>query len=285
MNFLYFALVLLFSMFFMHPVCLAISLVCSSVYSVRLCGRDSLKAQMKFILPMTLLIALINPAFSHNGVTILAYLPSGNPITLESIVYGLAAAAMLAAVIMCFSCFNAVMTTDKFVYLFGRVIPAMSLVLSMTFRLVPRFKKRFRDVRDAQRCIGRDVAEGNIAERLKKAASIVSIMITWSLESSAQTADSMKSRGYGLSGRTAFSIYRLDGRDKCALIWLLLCGFYIGCGWAVGGMEFHYYPAITGAETGAFQLSFMLAYLLLCLTPLILDATEDEKWKHLRSAA
>lgn len=285
MNFLYFALVLVFSMFFMHPIYLAISLLCSSVYSVRLRGRDSLKAQMKFILPMTLIVVLINPAFSHAGVTILAYLPSGNPLTLESIAYGLAAAALLAAVIMWFSCFNDVMTTDKFVYLFGRVIPAMSLVLSMTFRLVPRFKNRFREVHDAQRCIGCDVSEGSLIERLKKAASIVSIMITWSLESSVETADSMKSRGYGLSGRTAFSIYRLDGRDKCALIWLLLCGFYIGCGWAVGGMEFHYYPMIVGAEPGVFQISFMLAYLLLCLTPIILDATEDEKWKHLRSAA
>lgn len=285
MNFLYFALVLVFSMFFMHPVYLAISLLCSAVYSVKLCGGEGLRAQMKFILPMTLLIALINPAFSHAGVTILAYLPSGNPLTLESIVYGVAAAAMLAAVIIWFSCFNAVMTTDKFVYLFGRVIPAMSLVLSMTFRLVPRFKARFREVNNAQRCIGRDVSEGSIAERLKKAASIVSIMITWSLESSVETADSMKSRGYGLSGRTAFSIYRLDGRDKCALVWLLLCGFYIVCGWAVGGMEFNYYPTISGAQSGAFQISFMLAYLLLCLTPLILDATEDEKWKHLRSAA
>ena len=70
-----------------------------------------------------------------------------------------------------------------------------------------------------------------------------------------------------------------------AVVWLLLCGFYIVCGWAVGGMEFHYYPTIFGAQSGAFQISFMLAYLLLCLTPLILDATEDEKWKHLRSAA
>ena len=280
MNFVYFTLVLMFSMFFMHPVYLTASLLCAAAFSIRLSGKSALRPQLKFLLPTVLAVALINPAFSHAGVTILAYLPSGNPLTLESIVYGTAAAVMLAAVILWFSCFNVVMTTDKFVYLFGRVIPAMSLVLSMAFRFVPRFAAQFREVSEAQRCIGRDLSEGSAVERIKKAASIVSIMVTWSLENAAQTADSMKSRGYGLSGRTAFSVYRLDGRDKALLVWLLLCGFYIACGWAAGGIEFHYYPMITGAALGAFQLSFMLAYLLLCLTPIVLDAVEDIKWKH-----
>ena len=283
-NFVYFTLVLMFSMFFMHPVYLTVSLLCAAAFSIRLSGKSALRPQLKFLLPTVLAVALINPAFSHAGVTILAYLPSGNPLTLESIVYGTAAAVMLAAVILWFSCFNVVMTTDKFVYLFGRVIPAMSLVLSMAFRFVPRFAAQFREVSEAQRCIGRDLSEGSAVERLKKAASIVSIMVTWSLENAAQTADSMKSRGYGLSGRTAFSVYCLDGRDKALLVWLLLCGFYIVCGWAAGGIEFHYYPMITGAQLGAFQLSFMLAYLLLCLTPHILDAVEDIKWKHSGSA-
>ena len=283
-NFVYFTLVLMFSMFFMHPVYLTVSLLCAAAFSIRLSGKSALRPQLKFLLPTVLAVALINPAFSHAGVTILAYLPSGNPLTLESIVYGTAAAVMLAAVILWFSCFNVVMTTDKFVYLFGRVIPSMSLVLSMAFRFVPRFAAQFREVSEAQRCIGRDLSEGSAVERIKKAASIVSIMVTWSLENAAQTADSMKSRGYGLSGRTAFSVYRLDGRDKALLVWLLLCGFYIVCGWAAGGIEFHYYPMITGAQLGAFQLSFMLAYLLLCLTPIVLDAVEDIKWKHSGSA-
>lgn len=281
---MYFTLVLTFSMFFMHPVYLTASLLCAAAFSIRLSGKSALRPQLKFLLPTVLAVALINPAFSHAGVTILAYLPSGNPLTLESIVYGTAAAVMLAAVILWFSCFNVVMTTDKFVYLFGRVIPAMSLVLSMAFRFVPRFAAQFREVSEAQRCIGRDLSEGSAVERIKKAASIVSIMVTWSLENAAQTADSMKSRGYGLSGRTAFSVYCLDGRDKALLVWLLLCGFYIVCGWAAGGIEFHYYPMITGAALGAFQLSFMLAYLLLCLTPIVLDAVEDIKWKHSGSA-
>ena len=140
-NFLFFALVLAYSMVLMHPVCLAVSLTGALVYAGELGGRRALAGHLKFALPVLLLAAIVNPAFNHAGITILTYLPSGNPLTLESILYGLAAGAMLCAVVLWFVCFNAVITSDKFVYLFGRVIPALSLVLSMTLRFVPLFRR------------------------------------------------------------------------------------------------------------------------------------------------
>ena len=127
-NFIYFALVLLFGMFFMHPVCLFISLACAWIYAVYLRGGKAVRDGLRYMLPMFILAAVVNPAFNHEGATILGYLPSGNPITLESIWYGLAAAAMIVAVITWFTCFNSVITSDKFIYLFGRIIPALSLM-------------------------------------------------------------------------------------------------------------------------------------------------------------
>ena len=150
-NFLYFALVLAFSMTLMHPACLLISLTGACCYVARLCGLRELGRSARWLVPMALLAALVNPAFVHQGVTILTYLPTGNPLTLESILYGFAAALLLASVVLWFRCFSTVMTSDKFIYLFGRVIPALSLVLSMTLRFVPRFRRQFRAVSQAQR--------------------------------------------------------------------------------------------------------------------------------------
>ncbi len=282
-NFLYFALVLVFTMFFMHPVSLLISLCAALAYAVTLNGDRAVRFSLTALLPMLLMAALVNPVFNHEGATILAYLPTGNPLTLESIVYGVAAAVMLASVITWFSCYTAVMTSDKFVYLFGRVIPALSLVLSMTLRFVPRFKAQFKVVSQAQACVGRDTATGSLLQRLKNAITIFSIMVTWALENAIETADSMKSRGYGLPGRTAFSIYRFDERDRMALAWLLFCGGYILCGWAAGGLSWRYYPTIKGALTGAFPISFQVVYLALCLTPVILNRREERVWKRLQS--
>ena len=281
-NFLYFALVLVYTMFFMHPVSTLISLASSMAYAIYLNGKRAVRFSLRYLLPMMLLAAVINPAFNHEGATILTYLPSGNPLTLESIFYGISAAVMLAAVITWFSCYTAVMTSDKFVYLFGRIIPALSLVLSMTLRFVPKFKDQFRVVSEAQRCIGRDASAGTLLQRMKNAVTILSIMVTWSLENAIETADSMRSRGYGLPGRTAFSIYRFDGRDKTALLWLCFCGVYIFAGWRVGALDWRYYPTMKGVLTGAFPISFQIVYLALCLTPVILNRTEDRKWKRLQ---
>lgn len=279
-NFLYFGLVLTFSMCFMHPICLGVSFLSSLSYSLCLRGRKSERFSLLSMLPIMLLAALINFAFNHEGETILCYLASGNPLTLESIAYGCAAAVMLVAVLFWFSCYNEVMTSDKFMYLFGRIIPALSLVLSMTLRFVPKFAAQLRVVSDAQRCAGRGVPGKNMRRRIQRAVTILSIMLTWSLENAVETADSMKSRGYGLPGRTAFSVYRFDDRDKGILIWLLFCGVYILSGWIVGGVFFRYYPTLKGVALTAFPLSFMLAYLALCLTPIILNVKEDRAWKH-----
>jgi energy-coupling factor transport system permease protein len=282
-NFLYFTLVLLFSMFFMHPVCLGISLLGAFSYNVYIKGKKAVSFSFKYMLPLLIATALINPAFNHEGGTILTYLRDGNPLTLESITYGIAAATMFITVIFWFSCYNAVMTSDKFVYLFGRIIPALSLVLSMALRFVPRFRAQLKVVSNAQKCVGRDVSNGSLLQRAKHGIKILSIMVTWALENAIETADSMRSRGYGLPGRTAFSIYRFDSRDKRAMVFLILCGSYILLGSILGGLYFRYFPTMKGVRFNAYSASLFLCYMALCILPVIINLREDRKWEALQS--
>ena len=69
-NFFYFALVLAFTMFLMHPVSLAISLSCAIAYLFCLNGRNAVFSQLRFLLPVVLLAAVANPAFNHEGATL-----------------------------------------------------------------------------------------------------------------------------------------------------------------------------------------------------------------------
>ncbi|MDR1821040.1 MAG: energy-coupling factor transporter transmembrane protein EcfT [Oscillospiraceae bacterium] len=276
---LYFALVLGFSMFFAHPVCLAASLSCAISYGIYLKGRRAVRFNLLYMLPMLIITALINPAFSHGGVTILAYLPSGNPLTLESILYGAAAAVTLITAISWFMCFNEVMTSDKLVYLFGRIIPALSLILSMALRFVPRFTAQIKVIANAQRCLGRDVSRGSIISRARYGVKILSILITWALENAIDTADSMKNRGYGLPGRTAFSIFRFTRRDKQVLLFIAAAAGTIACGAVFGRLRFSYIPITGGAPFDAVQLGLFAVYLALCAAPLFLNVKENVKWK------
>ena len=283
-NFTFFAFVLVLSMFVMNPVCLALSLVCAFVNAVCLNGIKTVKLCLKFILPMVLLIIVINPVFNHQGVTILTYFPWDNPLTLESIVYGIASAALLSSLVLWFSVFNRVITSDKLVYLFGRIIPSLSLVLSMSLRFVPKFSAQFKNVRNAQRCIGRDISDGSLINRIKNGIRIISIMLSWSMENAIETADSMKSRGFGLKGRTAYSIYKFDRRDLIVLIIVAVLGISVSVSAISGVIDFSYYPLIKCNLTDALSLTTFFLYGILILIPTFLNTGEEIKWKRLRSA-
>ena len=241
------------------------------------------------------------------------------PGTLEAIVYGLVLASMLFISILWFSCYNKVMTTDKFVYLFGRVIPALSLVLSMVFRFVPRFGQQltvirnigwsgglgdvykrqmvFRFVprfgqqltviRNGQKAIGRDVKNGNIFKKMRHGITIFSVLVTWALENAIDTSDSMRARGYGLKGRSAFAIFRFDNRDGIVTGTLLaLMGVYFG-GMAAGISFAQYDPQIKigGLPLTPLSVIIYLAWAGFCFFPVILGVLEDRRFEKLKKMA
>ena len=112
-NFFYFTLVLGFSMVLNHPLAQFISLVCAIIYAVQTEGKKAVLFTLRWCLPVMLLTAFMNPAFNHEGKTILLYFPTGNPLTLESILYGLSSGAMIATVMLWFTSFNRVITSDR----------------------------------------------------------------------------------------------------------------------------------------------------------------------------
>lgn len=211
-TFVYFAAVIGITMFSMNPIFLAMTFIISFIYSVMIYGRNAIKLNLSVLVPIMIVTMILNPLFTHKGKTVLFYL-NGNAMTLESIIYGLAAATMLSSMIIWFSCFNKMMSSDKFIYLFGRVAPAISLILSMCFRFIPMLKNRFKEISEGQKCMGRDFSGGSLIKRSRQLCKEISILIAWSLEVSIETSDSMEARGYGLKGRTSFSIFRFDKRD------------------------------------------------------------------------
>lgn len=280
-NFYYFAFVIICSMFFMHPVFLIISLISAFIYSVVLKGRKALKFNILYMLPLMLVTAFINPAFNHEGVTILFYLKGGNPITLESIVYGIVAATMFISVIIWFSCYNEIMTSDKFIYLWGRIIPSLSLIFSMVLRFVPKYKAQIKVISNAQKAIGRDVTKGNIIRRARNGIKILSIMITWALENAIETADSMKARGYGLKGRTSFSNFKFSKRDKIVLFLMIILSLIVISGVLMNVNRIRYFPKIKIARNTIFTFIVDISYLIFCIMPIILTVIDEIRWRKI----
>jgi energy-coupling factor transport system permease protein len=280
---LYFCVVLFFGMFSLHPVLLAITFFSEFLYSVLLKGRKALKFNVVYMLPITVLVALINPLVNHAGVTILFYL-NGNPVTWEAAVCGMVYAFAFITVIITFSCFNQVMTSDKLMYLFGKLIPGLSLMFSMVLRFVPRYQAQIKKIAAAQKCIGMDPAHGNWIRRVKNGVAILSVLVTWALENAIETADSMKARGFGLKGRTSFSVFCWRKRDR-ALLTAELAGFgAVLAGLIAGEFRCGYFPAIRIAGLEPKAAVFYAAYALFCLLPAAVDGKEALTWNRLQSA-
>ena len=282
-NFVYFLAVIGFSMVFLHPVCLFFSLAGSLSYCLLINGRQARRFILYYLFPLMLLSAFMNPAFNHAGVTILTYLPGGNPLTAESILYGAAAACMLASVIGWFSCVHVIMTSDKLMYLFGRITPALSLLFSMVLRFVPKFKAQAKAISYAQKCMTADAEEKGVIQRAKQGVSRLSALITWSLENAVETADSMRSRGYGLPGRTAFSNYKMDKRDMKMLLYIIALSLYFAAGGMSGQITFHYFPSLSDLHVSFYSITLFTAYFLLCGLPVAIEIWEEYRWKQFSS--
>ena len=233
-----------------------------------------------FLLPMFILIAVINPLFNHGGVTIWFYLPDGNPFTMESLIYGGVSGLLFSGTMLWCMCLRYTMTSDKVIYLFGRVAPKLSLLIAMILRFIPKLAAHFREVRNAQKCIGRDITDGNFKNKVTNTVRIISAMFQWAMENSVDTADSLESRGYGLPHRTAFSLFRFEKRDGMILLIIILCDIWVMWGYFSGILEFDYFPMISTIQ---WNMPLMIIYIFLCMIPLAIDLREDRKWKYMQS--
>ncbi len=279
-NFVYFCSVIIIAMFSMNPVFLVITFVTGFIYSVMLGGIKAVKFNLIFAIPVLILTMIINPLSNHKGVTVLFYL-NENAITLEAILYGLAASAMLVGVVMWFSCFNKVMTGDKIIYLFGRVIPVIALLISMCFRFIPLLKSRFHEIHDGQKYMGREFSKREILKKGRLLAKEISILIAWSLEAAIETSDSMEARGYGLKGRTSFHIFKFTKRDRNLLIVIIALSLVILIGCSLGANGMYYYPAITFIAPWTLIIPMAISYFILLILPIIIDIKGEQKWQKL----
>lgn len=278
---LYFLAVTFITMFTLNPVILALSYIGSIALCGMLCGLRELGKSLLYSLPVMLIIALTNPLFVHRGDTILFFM-NDNPVTLEAILYGVAASAMLMSVFYWFKSFSYIMTGDKFVYLFGRMAPKLSLLLSMTLAFVPKFKRQYKETDDALKALGMYSGKG-FTDRVKNKLCVMNALVGRSLENSVQTADSMRARGYGLRGRTSYAIFRWTARDVIYAAAILLFTAAICALSAMGGAAFDYYPRLSAVRTDVLSVALYAAMLILCALSALSEVKENVFWRYLKS--
>ena len=277
-NFLFFVGAIGLSVVIQHPAYLLAGIVTGAIYYLLLNGKKGWKTILS-LLPMFVILTAINPLFNTLGETPLFYLGS-RPYTLEALCYGSALASMFVIMMLWFGCYNKVLTSDKFTCLFGNLIPSISLLLVMVFRMVPNFIRKTQQIIGARKSIGKGISEtATTKEKLYDGGTVLGALTSWALEGSVVTGDSMRARGYGAAKRSSFMIYRMTVTD-----WILLSIMAILIGLTI-------ISACCGQFTAAFVPTIelapvswgLVAYTSYLLSPTALHIKEAIQWHISRS--
>lgn len=127
--------------------------------------------------------------------------------------------------------------------------------------------------------------QGSIFQRLINCLRIFSMLITWMISALALESDSMRSRGSLLRGRTAFSIYRFDNRDRAFVITLFSCITLTAMGAILGASKMWYNPRIIWRPLNGIGVVSAIGYLMLCLMPLGLELWTEYRFNRARKLA
>lgn len=224
----------------------------------------NIRMVMLIAIPTAVFTMLLQPLFSHNGITALFYINDA-PITLETIVFGIVAWLLLVGACGWCLIMAEVFTQEKIMYLLGRISPGLALLLSMTLRLIPQLKKRYEEISTARVFLGaRD-------KNMREGATRVATLTEWSLESSMETAQTMEARGYGARGRTSFHLFRFRKNDAVMLgIIVVLSGVGLTCIFT-GCARVSFFPQInmSNVALGWQQLVMYTSYIALGIIGII----------------
>lgn len=282
-NYFFYSSAVIFGVIFRHPVLLCISFFSVLAYYIKCIGRSGIRNLFAFYCPMILFVTLINGLTAHYGVTPLFSLPNGNKVCFEPILYGLVTGVSAVIVMMLFACYNKTVTSDKLLFVLGSRFPKSAMLLTLSLRFVPVYREKLHEIADAQQGLGLGVKSGKLVDRGKNGMRILGILLSWALENSIVTADSMKSRGYGLKGRSHYAAFHFSPFDALLLVLFIVCDGVIIAGAAVGAAEVLYNPFFRINAITFFSYVMYFAYLLLFLAPFIVDSSEDLKWKKSES--
>lgn len=278
--FVNFAVIIVMTVIFMHPIALAVSFS-GAVFYYCLLKKGGEKKSLIFILPIALTAALLNPLFNHRGMTVLWYFPGGNPLTAESLFYGAASGVMMASGIIWFLCLTEVFTGDKILCVVGKASPSFALIFSMALRFVPLFKEKMKSVSVAQR--GLYPCRKGAFFKIKRTLYIFSASSMQCLDMALEASDSLKSRGYGTGRRSFYTPYKWNICSKVYASLSVLCPLFFAAARLMGAAEYTYFPEISFHGDTFLAAGVYLLYAVLCFMPSYIEIKEELLWRKLQS--
>ena len=254
-----------------NPIFLCVSLLSGVIYNAMLQGKKTFKTFFTFLLPFTLLVGIFNMAFTSYGVDILFSISNKN-FTAEGLSYGLCQGVMFSSVIVWLSSYSYVLSSDKFMSVFSKLAPNLTLVLTMTLSFIPRLRKNAQEINDARLNVNTNQS------KFKKSLDNFSSLVSMTLEESIEVSDTMRARNFN-SSRKPYSKYRFNLDDGIVLLVLLALSISCIVLNSLDKAEFIFDPEI---KMLSFSPIFLILYTIYMFLPVIINISEGIKWHFLK---
>lgn len=269
--FLFFVFTVLLILLNFNPIFRCVSLLSGVIYNAMLQGKKTFKTFFTFLLPFTLLVGIFNMAFTSYGVDILFSISNKN-FTAEGLSYGLCQGVMFSSVIVWLSSYSYVLSSDKFMSVFSKLAPNLTLVLTMTLSFIPRLRKNAQEINDARLNVNTNQS------KFKKSLDNFSSLISMTLEESIEVSDTMRARNFN-SSRKPYSKYRFNLDDGIVLLVLLALSISCIVLNSLDKAEFIFDPEI---KMLSFSPIFLILYTIYMFLPVIINISEGIKWHFLK---
>ena len=311
---LYYFIMVLFAFIFSDPyfvvTFLALILVLISLQGV----SSELKNILKFYIPLSILILILNPLLNRTGAHKI-YLWSNFFVTYEAIAYGVLMTLALLIVILVFSSYNRSVSYQEMLYIFSKKLPIISMIIVMALRFIPLINSRAIEVQklnnlknngiememdggDADaldldqfnsnintdydsKLVNKLKSNKRVAAIIKEAKTLGKIMgitVSWSLEESMFTAKSMKARGYNATERTSYLSYKFSNADFAFIALIIITVGIIIVGLLHGVGMINIYPSIDFRFSNLPFNIYYLAFIIFLLPLIYLEIKERILW-------
>lgn len=278
--FLYYVSAIAAFMLCMHPAFLTSGIAAILLLNLIHDRGMSLRKWLLFIISTGIIVLILNPLFNERGLHVL-FEVFGHRVTLEALIYGGMNGLSIMGITMIFVNYNEIMTPNKLLFLFSKTLPKFAVLLMLTLRFIPLMKRRLEEIAAIQKSKGISVG-GSWKKKAANGLLYVQVLMTYSLEEAIQTADSMKARGYGKPGRSAYSHYRFRTRDALAAAGLILFLIVICYGRFGGYGYLTVYPIMENLKIGGTEGLYLAMYLVLLAFPIFFNIGGLLWWRKLK---
>lgn len=274
---IYYLLLVILAFLYNDPYYMISFLVCVSALIMLQGINREFKNVVQFFLPMSLLIIILNPLVSQVGTTRI-YILGSYFITLEALVYGILMSLSLLIILLLFASYNRAVSYQEMLYLFSKKFPHVSMIIIMALRFIPLLSYRLTEVNKISRFNQENQENESLVDKIKKTAQMLGVVVSWSLEESMLTAQSMKARGYGIMNRTSYLSFNLRRIDCLFLLLISVTCLICIIGLANGFGRIEIYPTLNFSVHESMLNPYYFSFLILLLPLIYLEFKERLVW-------